>query len=474
MALIECKHCGKKISDKAKICPGCGKATISDSNTADSTITCVECGAQLKEGLESCPNCGCPIDNVNDVVDNDRRKQGVTKLNNHIAVPVLDGIKKHFKKLLIAAGSFIIITMILLLAFGAFEPKLSSISAKYTGITTAGALLDRSNDGIVVTGIKKDGEKVTIPSSKWKILEPKKLNPDNSAIVEIVYRDLSCKLQVKCTTSLVKNLTASYNGETAEGTSITINSSGLLIYAEYVNGTTKLVTKDCIIESDEIILQRDSTSDIKIKYIDPVNNQELNTVLPVKCSTRTVKSISATYSGDKSAGVKLNDSNADIIVTAKYADGSSEIVSGWTIDSTKTLLADTTTSVKISFEGKTCTLSVTCTTVSPAKYKASCKSINYNDLARTPSSYKGEKVVFKGKVVQVQDGTYYSIYRIATSGSYNNIVYVTFFGYLSSRILEDDIVMFYGEYQGLETYTTIMGGSVTIPSVSAQYIDPIY
>lgn len=47
MALIECKHCGKKISDKAKICPGCGKATISDSGTADSAITCVECGAQL-------------------------------------------------------------------------------------------------------------------------------------------------------------------------------------------------------------------------------------------------------------------------------------------------------------------------------------------------------------------------------------------------------------------------------------------
>ena len=29
MALIECKSCGKQISDKTKICPNCGEVLIS-------------------------------------------------------------------------------------------------------------------------------------------------------------------------------------------------------------------------------------------------------------------------------------------------------------------------------------------------------------------------------------------------------------------------------------------------------------
>ena len=35
------------------------------------------------------------------------------------------------------------------------------------------------------------------------------------------------------------------------------------------------------------------------------------------------------------------------------------------------------------------------------------------------------------------------------------------------RILEDDKVSVYGEYDGIETYTTILGGSVSIPRIEA-------
>ena len=109
-------------------------------------------------------------------------------------------------------------------------------------------------------------------------------------------------------------------------------------------------------------------------------------------------------------------------------------------------------------------------------YKSNCKSISYDTLSRTPDDYKGEYVKFSGKVVQVCSEAssmfYYSTYRVATSGSYDNIVYIKVDNYGSgSRILEDDRITFYGKFDGLYTYTTVMGASVTIPCIIVEYID---
>lgn len=111
-------------------------------------------------------------------------------------------------------------------------------------------------------------------------------------------------------------------------------------------------------------------------------------------------------------------------------------------------------------------------------YKASCEAVSYEDIARQPDLYNGKNVVFTGKVIQVQEGSWWSsetIYRInVTQGEYlwSDTVYVTYkLPEGSPRILEDDIVTFYGICTGTETYTTVLGSSVTIPSVEAQYID---
>lgn len=109
-------------------------------------------------------------------------------------------------------------------------------------------------------------------------------------------------------------------------------------------------------------------------------------------------------------------------------------------------------------------------------YKGQCKNISYDSLSRTPDQYKGEYVKFTGKVVQVcseaSSALYYSTYRVATSGSYNNVVYIYVDNYGSgTRILEDDWITFYGEYDGLYSYTTVMGASVTIPSIKVKYVE---
>lgn len=110
------------------------------------------------------------------------------------------------------------------------------------------------------------------------------------------------------------------------------------------------------------------------------------------------------------------------------------------------------------------------------RYKSSCKSISYKNLARSPKEYEGTKVKFKGKVVQVcseaSSPRYYSTYRVATANGYDDVVYIYVDNYGSdSRILEDDWITFYGEYDGLYEYTTVLGANKTIPSVKVKYLD---
>ncbi len=109
-------------------------------------------------------------------------------------------------------------------------------------------------------------------------------------------------------------------------------------------------------------------------------------------------------------------------------------------------------------------------------YKDSCQSISYDSLSRTPDVYEGTDVKFTGRVLQVcseaTSAEYYSTYRVATSGRYDNVVMIYVDNYGSgTRILEDDWITFYGSYGGLYTYTTVLGASVTIPKIYVEYLD---
>lgn len=98
--------------------------------------------------------------------------------------------------------------------------------------------------------------------------------------------------------------------------------------------------------------------------------------------------------------------------------------------------------------------------------------ITYSQLARTPDEYKGEKCKFSGKVIQVmEDEGLYTI-RLAVNGSYDNVILVIASTKVSeSRILEDDYITVYGTSSGITTYTTVMGASVSIPSMLVTKVD---
>lgn len=108
------------------------------------------------------------------------------------------------------------------------------------------------------------------------------------------------------------------------------------------------------------------------------------------------------------------------------------------------------------------------------EYKSSCKNYSYENLARNPDTYKDKKVKLRGEVVQVIENGKKIDLRIYMDEEYDDTVYVTYT--LKSgedRILEDDILMIYGTFEGLVTYETVLGAKVTVPYVEAAYIERI-
>lgn len=111
------------------------------------------------------------------------------------------------------------------------------------------------------------------------------------------------------------------------------------------------------------------------------------------------------------------------------------------------------------------------------EYKDTCKTYDYKTIFRYAEDYKGKDVKYTGKVVQVIADDIATSYRVNVTkdkwGYYDDTIYVTFIDLngTTPRILEDDIITFYGTLDDLYTYETVLGATVTIPSVIATYID---
>lgn len=98
--------------------------------------------------------------------------------------------------------------------------------------------------------------------------------------------------------------------------------------------------------------------------------------------------------------------------------------------------------------------------------------ITYNQLARTPDDYKGQKVKFKGEVVQVMEGDGEVQIRFAVDKDYDKIILCSYnSSIVTSRILEDDVITIYGTSAGLFTYQSTLGGDITVPLVFIDKID---
>lgn len=98
--------------------------------------------------------------------------------------------------------------------------------------------------------------------------------------------------------------------------------------------------------------------------------------------------------------------------------------------------------------------------------------ITYEQLARTPDDFIGDKVKFTGKVLQVSKGESTNLIRLAVNGNYNQVILGSYDqGLTSTRVLEDDTITIYGMSLGEYTYEAVLGNSITLPLVAIEKID---
>lgn len=107
-------------------------------------------------------------------------------------------------------------------------------------------------------------------------------------------------------------------------------------------------------------------------------------------------------------------------------------------------------------------------------FKATCKTYDYNELARYPEKYQGQPILLEGIVLQVTDEGKKELLSLDTTGN-GDIVYVTYIRQDENvaRILEDDRIKLWGIFQGVTNTETVLGSQSTLPSVEAAYVEVI-
>lgn len=125
--------------------------------------------------------------------------------------------------------------------------------------------------------------------------------------------------------------------------------------------------------------------------------------------------------------------------------------------------------------GNSYELSEDAKTMSEEDFKAACGEMGYKDLARSAGELIGTKVKFQGEIQQVvyeaEEGE--SQYLISVTKDEFDLWTDNVYVYLDSdsKFLDYDIVTLYGEVSGEEEYTSILGESITVPAITAVYMD---
>lgn len=119
--------------------------------------------------------------------------------------------------------------------------------------------------------------------------------------------------------------------------------------------------------------------------------------------------------------------------------------------------------------------------ISEDDYKAECQSIDYKELCRYPDQYVGEKIAVKVKVSQIIETNFSGTekaWRTYTDNSGYGFYADDEYYMLDKRgddavkILDDDIIVVYGEFTGLEKITRALTSTTDeLPRIEVKYAD---
>lgn len=110
------------------------------------------------------------------------------------------------------------------------------------------------------------------------------------------------------------------------------------------------------------------------------------------------------------------------------------------------------------------------------KFKAEAENLTYEQLARNPEKVKGKKVKLTGQVIQtLQGGTSVDLRINITKDSYGHYSDTIYALYIpkegEDKILEDDIITFWGTACGDYSYTSVLGSTITLPFINISYLE---
>ena len=112
------------------------------------------------------------------------------------------------------------------------------------------------------------------------------------------------------------------------------------------------------------------------------------------------------------------------------------------------------------------------------QYISGCQHMSYADLARNPDKYKGQSFVFTGEIIQVIEPVWGNTVSLRINvtkeeyGYYTDTIYATVdLPEDADRLLEDDIITFYGDCDGLYTYKSVLGASISVPKIDIKYFN---
>ena len=119
--------------------------------------------------------------------------------------------------------------------------------------------------------------------------------------------------------------------------------------------------------------------------------------------------------------------------------------------------------------------------ISEDDYKAECQSIDYKELCRYPDQYVGEKIAVKVKVSQIIEtnfsGTEKACRTYTDNSGYGFYADDEYYmldkrGDDAVKILDDDIIVVYGEFTGLEKITRALTSTTDeLPRIEVKYAD---
>ena len=115
-------------------------------------------------------------------------------------------------------------------------------------------------------------------------------------------------------------------------------------------------------------------------------------------------------------------------------------------------------------------------TVSFETIKSNALNVSYGELMRNVENYQGKIVYYRGEVIQIAQnyGDNYVLRVSVTRDKYGLWSDAVWVNYNGPRVLENDIIEFWGKVKGLKTYEAVLGNSVTVPEIDAIYLDVVF